>query len=200
MLLDGYRCCSDHVEVFMALAAWLGLESREVGFDDHLVAEVFLPRERRWVMVGPLFGVYAADSAGRPASLVQHWHGLRAGPATRILALEPRAQALIERDSRFQIAYYSELPQAKYLRVTREGDLVAWAQAERSLRFLARPVRLFGLYIVGRKPWYIGIRSGAAWPSPGLLNLTADATVFVVMALPILGAGALALAAARLRQ
>jgi hypothetical protein len=200
LVLEGYGCCSDYVEVFMALAPWVGLTSREVGFDDHVVVEVYLPERNRWVFVDPLFAVYGADSTGEPVPLVAQWESWRGGSRIAILPLDSSRPSRREMGSLFRTIYLGELPNAISLRVTGGRDVVAAAQAERKYGVVPRPLRLFGLYVTGRLPWYLGFRPGATAASLTALNLAADLAVAVFVLMPVLGLGGIALAGIRLRR
>ncbi len=72
-LRSAQGCCSDHTEVFLALAPLARLSAREVRNADHTVVEIFDPRSREWVMVDPMGALLARDSSGRALSM----HDLR---------------------------------------------------------------------------------------------------------------------------
>jgi hypothetical protein len=68
---DGYGCCSDHTEAFLALASLLGISAREMIHTDHVFAEFYEPDSGRWVWVDPQFALMARDEAGGYLSLMQ---------------------------------------------------------------------------------------------------------------------------------
>jgi transglutaminase-like putative cysteine protease len=105
-LLDKIRragCCSDHAEVFVALSPLVGLTAREVHMAEHTLAELWLPAERRWVLIDPMFGYVVRDGGGRALSLseVRRVELTHASPvhadAFRPVALTPDRAAFVAR-------------------------------------------------------------------------------------------------------
>ena len=105
-LLDKVRrpgCCSDHTEVFVALSPLVGLTAREVHMEEHTMAELWLPAERRWVLLDPMFGYVIRDDAGRALALSEVRRAELAQPsrvhadAFRPVALTPDGAAFLAR-------------------------------------------------------------------------------------------------------
>jgi SAM-dependent methyltransferase len=69
--------CDHASQVTAYLLHLAGYRVREILMTDpvvnsgHVVAEVFLPEQRRWVMLDPDFGVLVTDSAGRPLATAE---------------------------------------------------------------------------------------------------------------------------------
>lgn len=61
----GSGCCSDHSEVFLALASFAGLNAREVHSTAHTTVEVFEPATSRWVWLDPQFAIFALDEKSK---------------------------------------------------------------------------------------------------------------------------------------
>jgi hypothetical protein len=66
---EGLGCCSDHVQVLIALGSSLGLFVRQVHHMSHTMAEVWSPALGKWAFVDPHYAVMARDPDGTPLSL-----------------------------------------------------------------------------------------------------------------------------------
>jgi hypothetical protein len=65
----GSGCCSDHTEVFLAFAAFVGITAREVHSTVHTTVEIFAPSIGSWVWFDPQFAIHAKDKeSGKPLS------------------------------------------------------------------------------------------------------------------------------------
>ena len=64
-------CCSDHTEIFLALASIIGFPAREVGNIAHVVVEVYDAKRHRWLFVDPTFSLWARGEDGTPLSWTQ---------------------------------------------------------------------------------------------------------------------------------
>ena len=188
-LRQGKGCCSDHSKVFMALGALSGLYTREISFENHVVVEYYRSRGGTWEFIDPLFAVQAVDTTGALLSVSGLWEAVRAHGGARLVPIDSLGQWMIRQDSRFRAIYYSQLPEASSLRLTLGSDVIHWDQAEQRLRFLARPVRLFGLYLSGDRPRYAGLRPGAADGWRRVRNLSAEAVLMGLLLSPIAGLG-----------
>ena len=67
---NGNGCCSDHSEVFLALASVYGLQAREVTHARHATNEVFDPESKQWIYIDPQFAIMATDGRGKYLSLL----------------------------------------------------------------------------------------------------------------------------------
>jgi hypothetical protein len=68
---DGLGCCSDHVQVLIAIGSTLGLFVRQVHHVSHTMAEVWVPSLGQWVFVDPHYAVLAREPGGRWLSLLE---------------------------------------------------------------------------------------------------------------------------------
>jgi len=84
---EGLGCCSDHVQVLIALGAPFGFTARQIQIARHTIAEVFVPELSKWVFVDPHYAVMAREPNGGWLSFAE----LRA----RSLAGEPVAWQFI---------------------------------------------------------------------------------------------------------
>jgi len=88
----GGGCCSDHTEIFLAIAAEVGLISREVENSGHAMVEVWDQRHKSWVLLDPTIAIRFDDDRGQPLSLLAtrrrildgtppqvHWFGTAMG-------------------------------------------------------------------------------------------------------------------------
>jgi hypothetical protein len=76
---EGLGCCSDHVQVLIAIGTSLGLFVRQVHHTAHTMAEVWVPRLGKWVFVDPHYAVLVRDADGRYLSLREIRERYRAG-------------------------------------------------------------------------------------------------------------------------
>lgn len=67
---EGHGCCSDHTEALIAIGRAAHLQVREVSNTRHVFAELYLPKEERWVWVDPQYALLAKGPDGRYLSLL----------------------------------------------------------------------------------------------------------------------------------
>lgn len=65
-LPDGYGCCSDHSEAFLALGELFGMDVRQVTTAEHAFNEFWDPARSQWVFIDPQYALLARDPDGRP--------------------------------------------------------------------------------------------------------------------------------------
>ncbi len=148
---DGFGCCSDHVQVLIALGSSLGLFVRQVHHVAHTMAEVWVPSLGQWVFVDPHYAVMARDPDGRYLSLLQvrerYFTGARVEwdfigtPHHRFATIRPRDFELYDAPDDFATV--------KLLwgnNVFREDRL------DRRLRWLPRPARQLVGLVAGELP------------------------------------------------
>ncbi|MCS5636711.1 MAG: hypothetical protein NZ990_09355 [Myxococcota bacterium] len=68
---DGYGCCSDHSQAFLALTSLSGMSAREMIHSDHVFAEFYEPDSGGWIWVDPQFALMARDEKGNYLSLLE---------------------------------------------------------------------------------------------------------------------------------
>ena len=68
---SGQGCCSDHSEVFIALATINGIETREVHNSRHTFNEYYNEELGKWIWVDPQYAIMARDQHGELLSLSQ---------------------------------------------------------------------------------------------------------------------------------
>lgn len=68
---SGSGCCSDHSQVFIALATWVGIFAREVHHTSHTFDEFWVSDPGQWVWVDPHYAILARDPDGAYLSLLE---------------------------------------------------------------------------------------------------------------------------------
>jgi hypothetical protein len=63
--LQGGGICSDHTEIFLALAAATGMWAREMQNDRHSFIGFYSSSHRKWIFIDPLLAIMATDTRGR---------------------------------------------------------------------------------------------------------------------------------------
>ncbi len=93
--------CAQYNYVLAQSLMALGYRARYVTVLDHEVIEAWLPVERRWICLDPLYSATYVDEQGRPLSVLQIVERVRAGdaPAPGPGSL-PEAQAAVARNFR----------------------------------------------------------------------------------------------------
>jgi hypothetical protein len=69
--LKGDGCCSDHAEIFLAMASACGLFAREIQNDRHSFASFYSVTRRKWIYIDPLLAVMATDERGNYLSTLE---------------------------------------------------------------------------------------------------------------------------------
>lgn len=68
---NGYGCCSDHSQSFLALASLSGMNAREMIDTEHVFAEFYHPKTKQWVWIDPQYALMARNESGRYLSLLE---------------------------------------------------------------------------------------------------------------------------------
>jgi hypothetical protein len=78
-VIAGHGCCSDHAQVFNAVAMLNGIIAREVGHRTHTFNEYWDESLNKWVWLDPQFALMARDDSDTYLSLAQIHERLRDG-------------------------------------------------------------------------------------------------------------------------
>jgi hypothetical protein len=151
---DGYGCCSDHTEVFLALAALCGMSARETITSQHSINEFYDRSRGRWVFIDPQLAVMARGRTGAYLSLEE----------LRTLALAGKpfvpeffgggdGHARSALDASFR-RYYGGADALRRLRVTFGSNVFENDELRRRLRFLPKSVRQLIGHLSGVTPRY----------------------------------------------
>ncbi len=68
---QGYGCCSDHSQAFLALSSIAGIHARELAHSQHVFSEFYSPELGQWIWVDPQFALMARTPGGDYLSLVE---------------------------------------------------------------------------------------------------------------------------------
>jgi len=148
----GNGFCSDHVEIFLALAQVNGLTAREVQNEIHGFADFFSPSRGKWIFVDPLYAMLATDEQGQYLSSLEirerRVHGL---PVRFVFFATTDTGLKSEADPRFQALYVDAARFKRYV-LTYGNNVLTEATRSESLAFLPWDVRQLLLYLSGTKP------------------------------------------------
>jgi hypothetical protein len=151
---EGHGCCSDHTDVFIALAEVVGLPAREVRSANHAVVEVFDQERRRWFFVDPLFAVMAtregvyvpvrdlADSSSR-SSIVFDFFGGVAHPHSP--------------ENRLFHGLYANPGYFHSLRITAGSNVLAQYADQPMLKAVPKSVFEFVQHLSGTRPGFVQV-------------------------------------------
>lgn len=151
-VMNGHGCCSDHAQVFIALALLHEIPAREVSNRMHTFNEYWDERLGKWVWVDPQFALMATDARGRHLGLWEIQQRLKArqevrwdffGTSVHLFAREPVTSHPI-----FQPAAFGSIHLVLGNRVFRVNE---W---NRRLAFLPKAVRQMVLYSIEIEPHY----------------------------------------------
>lgn len=151
----GNGFCSDHVEIFLALAQVNGLTAREVQNEVHGFADFFSPSKRKWIFVDPLYAILATDEAGEYLSSLEIRQRRVLGLSVHFLFFGT-SDGIIrsEADPRFQ-ALYGDASRFKRYVLTYGNNVLTEASWSETLSFLPWEARQLLLYLSGTKPYMI---------------------------------------------
>ncbi len=185
-------CCSDHTEVFLALAPAAGLFAREVMFGVHGVVEVWDPERRRWAMIDPMLGERFEAPDGRTLSLLEVREAMLAGapPARRAFRPGPLSPTAAR-----EVATYYEPWRFETAAMTFGANVIAEDALRRRLAPLPLPATRVVGYALGVTPWYVALEDARTSADVARRRLARDAAW---AALALLGVGLLAWPAAAL--
>lgn len=155
-----FGCCSDHSELFLALASLAAVESREVLLPEHQIVEVLDPESRRWILIDPQYGVQLVFATGDPASLADL--GLRRGTTVLLVPL-PGNQELFARERERRTATYRIAAGSGRIGLTLGSNVGEMARRQRRLRWVARPARRALGTLAGYIPTHATTRVTAGW-------------------------------------
>jgi len=151
---QGYGCCSDHTEVFLALASWYGLIAREVHKEGHSFAEYYDRQARKWVWIDPEYALMAADAGGAYLSLMelrQHYYG---GEAFRFICFGTAYHRFTHEDPR-TMAYFDAREDFADIIMTLGNNVVEQDRFDRKVSFLPKPARQLLALVSGVQPGYL---------------------------------------------
>ena len=156
---DGYGCCSDHSQSFIALASLSGIDAREMSHSDHVFAEFYDPEMEQWVWIDPQFALMALDESGRYLSLLELRDRYIEGRPPEFEFIGNEYHDLAGRDPH-EHAYYNEASDFAVYSATWGNNVFEQDALNRRLGFLPIPIRqLFGM-MTGQIPGFRMLSDG----------------------------------------
>lgn len=153
----GEGCCSDHAEVFNALAAVFGVFSREARHSSHTFSEFWDESLGKWVWVDTHYAVYAVDEDARPLSLLELRDRVVDGGRVRFEFIGNQHHRFSSSDPEVRRPFeikYDETEDFAELAYTWGNDVFSQDRFGKRLAFLPRPVRQSVGLSTGRLPSY----------------------------------------------
>jgi hypothetical protein len=191
-VMSGDGCCSDHTEVFTALATMLGIETREIHSSTHTTAGFYAPELHQWVFVDPEYGLMAHDSSGRYLSTLQLRQEILSGRLPIFERLVQRASPLGYTPLE---ALYSDPSVFRRLWLTLGNNVIEADSQYRSLKWLPKPVNQLLGHVSGIRPGYRAYIPNATSSEVTVRNIlhmltlaSSCALVLGLVAYPLLGA------------
>jgi len=139
-LPDGYGCCSDHGEAFLALGPALGLEVRELYHGEHAFNELWVPALGKWVWIDTQFATMARAPGGDFLGGFEIRERLRTGEPIEWDFFGTPVHWLATRDPA-EFVYYKDIEAFANLRVIWGSNILAQDAFERRTAFLPRAAR-----------------------------------------------------------
>lgn len=148
---DGLGCCSDHVQVLIAIGSTLGLFVRQVHHVSHTMAEVWVASLGQWVFVDPHYAVMARDPGGRWLSLLELRERVFAGaPVDWVFIGTEHHRFATIRPQDFEL--YDSPDDFATIKLLFGNDVFDEDRLDRSLAWLPRPARQLVGLATGRLP------------------------------------------------
>jgi hypothetical protein len=155
-VVSGSGCCSDHTEIFLALAPEVSVIAREVETSGHAVVEVFDDGLSRWLLVDPTAAVIFEDSSARPLSILETRARIMADLPIRVRPFGTHVGASqAEADS--VVTFYYGKPTAWKLSFASVAlvwgsDVRSQSSTARTLHWLPLPARQLVAHVAGKRP------------------------------------------------
>ena len=165
-------CCSDHSEAFIALARVVGLSVREVHSDAHTVSEVWDTRSRHWVMIDPMFGLFARDATGRRLSLTELRAARLEGQPVQLESFHPGPFGPAVAEALHNV--YDAPTPFTHVRFTFGTNVLAEESLRQRLSFAPKVVARLTGYALGITPTYRTLVDSADRASVGRFTAERD--------------------------
>lgn len=150
---DGYGCCSDHTEAFLALTSLMGIAAREMIHSNHVFAEFYDPELGHWVWVDPQFALMARNEKGDYLSLMELRDRYLAHAPIQFEFIGNSYHVLKDKDPKRQ-RFYDEVSDFAIYSATWGNNVFEQDAFDRRFDFLPIYARqLLGL-VTGRLPGY----------------------------------------------
>jgi len=156
---DGNGCCSDHAQVFNAIAILNGMYPREVSHRSHTFNEFYDFDRQKWVWIDSQFCLLAKNQDGEYLSLHEIQQEFRSRkkiqweffgtPLHKIYGTEPE-----------KVSTYFQASEFDIIKVTMGNNVFEEDYYNHSFIYVPREIRHFGLLCLKIKPLYGVVSTG----------------------------------------
>jgi hypothetical protein len=153
---EGHGCCSDHSEVFLALASVYGLQARESRQAAHTHAEFYDPRRGDWIWVDPLLALMARDEHGDWLSFMEMRRRYLSDEPLEFVFFGTEAHKLSRYPAR-EHSLYDEKADLAEGAITLGNDVFAQDRFASRLDPLPKEAKQLVGFATGRRPGYLRI-------------------------------------------
>jgi hypothetical protein len=182
-LPQGFGCCSDHAEAFLALGEALGLDVRETYTSLHSFNEFWDPAKHKWIFIDSQFALMAKDPDGTYLSAFEIRERLRTGQKFDYDFFGKPVHWFATHDPR-DMDFYRDIRSFANLRVVWGNDIIRQDAFETRTAFLPRPVRNLIGHWLGVMPARVMYVDASA-DEPELLHTRKHVIYALVLGLPL---------------
>lgn len=150
-LPQGYGCCSDHAEAFLALGPALGLDVREAYHSEHAFNEVWVPALGKWVFIDTQYALMAKDPDGTYLGVFEIRERLRTGAKFEYEFFGKPAHWFATH-SPWDFDYYKDIHGFANLRIIWGSNIYEQDDFEKRTAFLPRAARHVVGHVLGIFP------------------------------------------------
>lgn len=150
---NGYGCCSDHSEVFVALCSIYGIDAREVHNNHHVFNEIYVPENHKWLWIDSEFAIMAQNNMGEYLSLFEI-RDLLSNDATVNYVFFGNESHEFYNYPAAQHEYFDEKNDFSDIMITWGNNVFAENEFGHQLNLLPKPVKQFVGLAFGKIPSY----------------------------------------------
>ena len=151
---NGYGCCSDHSEVFLALSHIYGLTSREITHKMHAFNEVYDSDKRKWLWVDSQYALMAKDARGEYLSAMEVKEFLDNGKKIDYEFFGTEYHTF-QNGSPSKHPYFSDPKSFSYLSMPLGNNVYHLDSFYQRMRFFPKTVQQFVALLLGKQPGYL---------------------------------------------
>lgn len=150
---NGYGCCSDHSEVFVALCSIYDIDAREVHNNHHVFNEIYVPENHKWLWIDSEFAIMAQNNMGEYLSLFEIRDLLFNGATVNYVFFGNESHEFYNY-SATQHEYFDEKNDFSDIMITWGNNVFAENEFGHQLNLLPKPVKQFVGLTFGKIPSY----------------------------------------------
>lgn len=150
-VIAGHGCCSDHSQVFIAIASFYGVRVREVHNLKHTLNEYWDESLRKWVVIDPMYALMFKNRDGEYLSLVEVHEQLKSGETLNPDFFGKKTHLIAQKENRvFEDLYLPE--NFSVLRVTLGSNVFKEDVWNSKFDFLPKSISQLVLFFFKIKP------------------------------------------------